>query len=145
MWRSADRLRTLRVADVMTRQVVELSPDQSLDEVGQLFRERDVSSAPVLDAQRRCVGVLSAADFLRHTGQPGGVVADVMSRRVRTVGAQELLLKAAHIMSANHVHRLPVLGDDQRVVGVVSTMDFVAAVMNVLDEVEASQFRTADF
>jgi CBS-domain-containing membrane protein len=63
-----------------------------------------------------------------------------MSRDVNAVGAHEPLLKAAQLMCAKHLHRLPVTGEGRRVVGMVSTMDIVAAVLNALDEAEAAQF-----
>lgn len=145
MMRALDRLRTLRVSDVMSKHVVEVAPEQRAEEVADLFVSKDVSSAPVIDRNRHCVGILSAVDFLRRkSDSPAQTVADLMSQSVRSIGANESLLKAAHLMCAKHVHRLPVLGDDHRVVGVVSTMDFVAAVLNVLDESDAAQFSHAE-
>lgn len=151
MHRAFDRLRTLKVADVMARQVVTVTPDQSLESATELFVTKDVSSAPVLDQQQRCIGVLSAVDFLKRgvTGACGGTngkagasgtVADLMSHGVRSVAMHESLFKAAQLMCAKHIHRLPVVGEGGRVVGVISTMDIVAAMLNAWDEADAAQF-----
>ena len=88
------------------------------------------------------MGVVSAVDFLSDQSQAANVVAaDIMSQGVKSVNAHELLLKAAQLMCAKHIHRLPVTGEDRRVVGVISTMDIVAAVLNALDEADASSFQ----
>jgi predicted transcriptional regulator len=90
--------------------------------------------------------VLSAVDFLRQTARaPSARVSDVMSRDVRSIGSNESLLKAAQLMCAKHVHRLPVNGEQHRVIGVISTMDIVAAMLNAMDEAEAVEYQSADF
>src|SRR5947199_9572906 len=59
-----DRLQSLRVADVMNGDVVPLSTHQTMKEAAAVFSEHHISGAPVLDEQGRCVGILSAADFV---------------------------------------------------------------------------------
>ena len=145
MHRAYDRLRTLKVADVMARQVVTVSPDQALEAATELFVTKDVSSAPVVDDRQRCVGVLSAVDFLRRgSSLADGTVAELMSPGARTVGLHESLFKAAQLMCAKHIHRLPVVGENARVVGVISTMDIVAAMLNAWDEADAAQFLSVE-
>lgn len=146
MNRAMDRLRSLRVCDVMTKQVFTVSGDDSLSNVLTTYSEKDISFAPVVDKQQRCIGVISAIDFLGKgfTRQSGGdydrqeLVRDRMSRSVHCVAANELLLKAAQVMSACHVHRLPVLGPRGVVEGVISTMDITSAVVNAVDEADAT-------
>jgi CBS domain-containing protein len=160
-----ERLMALRVADVMTRELVQISANQSMSEVAKVFAERTVSAAPVLDEEGRCVGVLSAADFVRrerdsgtaaplameeHTlapkraGEPlridptaRNLVAHYMSRSVQSIQPGASLVSAARMMSTEHIHRLPVIGDDGRPEGMISTMDIVAAVVNLVDELKS--------
>lgn len=146
-----DRLAMLRVADVMTRQVVRLPSQSSLLDVARVFVEHDVVAAPVTDQDGHCVGFFSAADFLRRQlkgGQQDGAVdeqssqlplADTMSRDLRTISPGAPLIDAARLMCEQHLHRLPVVDDDNQVVGIVSTMDIVAALINAIDEMEASR------
>jgi CBS-domain-containing membrane protein len=63
-----------------------------------------------------------------------------MTPHVTSIGADELLLKAAQVMCARHVHRLPVVGEGKRIEGLISTMDIVSAMVNAIDEAEAAQF-----
>ena len=163
MFTGISRLKSLSVGDVMSRDVVELFQDQTMEEAVQVFASQHVSSAPVLDDRGRCVGILSSSDFLKQKPDgsrgsgasnhqlnqanseapfdlesPGNFVALYMTTAVQTVAPTEPLLQVARIMCAEHIHHLPVVEGD-RAVGIVSTMDVVAALLNTLDEMHAKR------
>lgn len=165
MGRAINRLQTLRVADVMNRDVVTVGAHQRMSEVANIFRQHGISCAPVVDEMDRCVGIVSATDFLKrdaegepslplggeehqvvHEGQSGWHIEDgapdracaFMTSAVQTVAPDAPLLRAAMIMSTDHIHRLPVLGSAGRVEGMISTMDIAAVVVNVVHELDAS-------
>ncbi len=171
MYAAIDRLRTLKVSDVMAKNVVVVSVNQTMEEVARQFTSNDISSAPVIDEQGRCVGMLSAADYLerdcprREQGEnPAAmlghslvrdessdslqIVEDrdtvncYMASAVQSIAADAPLVKAGRVMCEAHLHRIPVL-DGERVVGIVSTMDIVAAMLNAVDELDAN--RPKDF
>ena len=158
MFNALDRLHTLRVADVMARDVVTLAAQHTMLDVARRFVEHDVVAAPVTDNVGRCVGFFSAADFLRRElrarceASDQGVkpvqetdeqasVSRFMSDQVHSISPGESLLAAARMMFEDHLHRLPVVDDDGHVVGIISTMDIVAALVNAIDEAETSRFR----
>jgi len=156
------RLKSLSVRNVMTSDVVTVSYSQTMSQAAAELRRRDVAWAPVVDEMGRCVGVLSATDFLRRdqeggrrapldvgpsrvedTGgdQPISIsvadeerVSGYMSKSVQSVSPEVAVLMAARIMCAEHIHRLLVLDQEERPVGVVSTMDVVAALLNAVEE-----------
>jgi len=143
---AVDRLMTLKVKDVMTRRVICVVTDQSLSAAAGLFLEKGISGAPVVDELGRCVGMLSAIDYVRraHVLQSDETldasvdrVAEEMSSGVRSVQPEQTLLTAARIMCEKHVHRLPVLDLDGKPVGLITSMDVVAALVNAIDEREA--------
>jgi len=142
---AVDRLLTLKVKDVMTRQVVCVDKDQTLSDAALLFLAKGISGAPVTDEQGGCVGILSAIDYVRReqlireelSQSPADtLVADQMSVGVRSVKPEQTLLAAARIMCEKHVHRLPVLGPEGKPVGLITSMDVVAALVNAIDERE---------
>jgi CBS domain-containing protein len=67
-----------RVRDVMTRSVVCVTPTLPIEEVTELFLERGISGAPVVDNQGRTVGIISKTDLVRLQRDEGdvGVVED---------------------------------------------------------------------
>jgi CBS domain-containing protein len=61
----ATSVRELAASDLMTRQVVRLTEDMPLREAACLLLKNQISGAPVVNGQGKCVGVLSALDFVR--------------------------------------------------------------------------------
>ena len=136
-----DRLRSLRVSDAMTARVVPLHSAQSLHEAGRTFAEHGVSAAPVVDEAGRCVGIFSLADLLkareapdRLSFPPEAKASDFMTAKVLSTTPEASLLSAAALMDERHVHRLPVLDQEGRLAGVLSTMDIVASLLHAVDE-----------
>ncbi len=164
---SIDRLLSLRVADVMNRYVVQVSAHDTMAQAAAQMTEHHVSGAPVVDETNRCVGVLSAIDFMRRekqtlccdsTSLPGKThrleqitsqavfaICDVnedlverhMTTAVQSISAGSSLTVAGHAMCRAHVHRLPVIEPDGRVVGIISSLDIVAAVVNAVAEMKS--------
>jgi CBS domain-containing protein len=56
---------------------------------------------------------------------PGATVGDVMSRKVITIRESTSLAQASELMARNHVHRLPVVSESGKVVGLVSSLDIL--------------------
>ena len=162
MTSATQRLGSLKVSDVMAKDVVQVPICQSMPDAAATFTEHAISAAPVIDDQGRCVGILSATDFLRRDGPQeesrweehrlvrmensmqlvshrADVTSSYMTCDVQSIAADATLVAAARVMCAEHVHRLPVLDKDGRVVGVISTMDIVASLLNAVDE-EATSF-----
>jgi CBS-domain-containing membrane protein len=137
---AVDRLQSLRVADVMSRAIVPIAADLSLVKAAQLLREHQFSAAPVVDAEEVCVGVLSATDFLKHMAQSPTIATDnvfakdYMTTAIQSIAPEASILLAARIMCVEHLHRLFVLDWRGKPVGVISSMDIVAALTNAIDE-----------
>jgi CBS domain-containing protein len=141
--------------DVISTDVVYINPQDTLREALNVMVENHVSALPVVDAHQRCVGVISVTDLLGMTkdlsdelnalSESGGLdheslvqklehaellteqVQGWMSTDVISVGIDSTIQHAAQQMLRNRVHRLVVLDDQKHVVGVVSTMDLLAA------------------
>jgi CBS domain-containing protein len=125
----------LRVADLMTIDPVLIPVDASIEEAEELMRRHHVSGLPVVDLAGQLVGVVSQTDLLylkvpsvqaliRHEGS-GVRVGEVMSTPPITVESLATTQDAARLMRDQHLHRLVVVDDHARPVGVISAMDFV--------------------
>jgi CBS-domain-containing membrane protein len=141
---ATDRLRSLRVADAMAAKAYSVDASHTLAEAARIFAEHHITWAPVVEEGGRCVGVFSVADLLKRTEAAGlrfdseEPVSAYMTSKVYTTTAEAPLLEAAAMMSDRHVHRLPVLDRQQRLKGVLSTMDVVAALLHAVEEVDSS-------
>ncbi|MEX2285467.1 MAG: CBS domain-containing protein [Planctomycetaceae bacterium] len=63
-------------------------------------------------------------------------VRERMSRRVKFVSQKTSIVEVARVMCGGHWHRVPVVDEHNTLCGIISTMDILAAVVNVADEPE---------
>lgn len=145
------RINNLKVSDIMAHKVVTVRPTDRMSEVASVFVSHAISSAPVVNQDGVCTAVISAFDFLkrdlprtdetaanRPSSDSGGVdtIESLMSSKVKSIRPDASLLQVASAMCSQHVHRLPVIDRDGKPIGIVSTMDVVAALLNAIDEAQ---------
>jgi len=111
--------------DLMTSDVVCVRDDLPLEQLVAALLEHGVHGVPVIDAAGRAIGVASSTDILRAqaTGLSGATVADVMSCLAFTLPEYGTVSHAAAMMAIEGVHRIPVVSNGGRVVGIVSALD----------------------
>lgn len=130
-------LKIVKVRDYMSTDLICLSPDMDLSKAIQTLLFHKISGAPVVDTQRRLVGMLSEGDCLKGilTGsyfeEESGTVGSVMSQ-ADTINADEDIVKAAEYFIRQGRRRLPVL-DDGVLVGQISRRDVLRAVQHFND------------
>jgi CBS domain-containing protein len=112
------------VRAVMRRAALAVRPGVSASTAAAALRARGQPSAPVVDGEGRPVGIVGEAELLR--GRPGAKVSDAMLRVALAIGEGAPLSRAAALLAANGLDRLPVVSADGLVVGVLSALDVVA-------------------
>jgi CBS domain-containing protein len=110
--------------NIMTSEVVTVSPSATVKQAACLLTREQISGAPVIDRQGRIVGILSEADIV---AKHGARVKDIMSKIVSSVDEETSIEEMASLMTAEKISRLPVLRG-KKLVGIVSRADLVAAV-----------------
>jgi CBS-domain-containing membrane protein len=137
---------TLKAADVMTRNPVTLKGSESITSAIATLERHQITGAPVVENGNRLIGILSLWDVVRSRGPAVGptgrnqtetnsaTVMDCMSPTVSGASPDELLVDVARKMCVAHWHRVPVLSSDGQLVGIISTMDVLAALVNMFDE-----------
>ncbi len=115
------------VADIMTREVLTLRPEAPVEQAALELILSGVHGAPVEDASGRVVGVLSTTGLLSAGG--GKAVEDAMTPILFAVLESDHALYAAKRMLETGSHRVVVLAATGRLVGVVTPMDVMRAVL----------------
>ena len=118
----------MKVADVMTSDLVTCRGDDSLNRAAQLMWERRCGTVAVVDGAGKVEGVLSDRDICMAAYTQGRRLDDVavvtaMSRAVRTCPASASIEDAEDIMAAHAVRRVIVIGDDGHACGMLSIDD----------------------
>ncbi len=127
-------------ADIMTRSLVTLSPEDGIYQAIKVLLRRKISGAPVVDASGRLVGILSEKDCLRVLvgaaldGLPDGQVRNFMTAPVEAIRPDASLYDITHRFITRSYRRLPVVDDEGRVVGQVSRRDALSAIEAIRDD-----------
>lgn len=143
------------ISEVMTADVICVSPDLAVEALTAMFLERNISGAPVVDETGRPIGVVSKTDLVREQQDAGAdqeterllirrqgyevelgpgfhaeriaraTVGEIMMPIAFTLPETASVSRAAALMALEGVHRLPVISEEGKVVGILSAMDIL--------------------
>ncbi|MEU9189037.1 CBS domain-containing protein [Streptomyces sp. NPDC048484] len=141
-----------KVGSVMATEVVRTPDGTPFKEVARILAEHRISGLPVVDEDGKVLGVVSETDLVVRQAQtpgPGGpkrrfrltgrsrrtrkqaakaharTAGQLMSVPPVTVHADDTIAEAARIMARDHVERLPVVDEGDRLVGIVTRRDLI--------------------
>ena len=152
----------LTAHDIMTREVVTIRPEASVEELAKLLEEHRISGVPVLDQSGLLVGVVTQSDLVQRSRDLelppalnildihlfletpshfkkrlekllGGRVKDVMTENPHSVAPDTPVNEIARLMASKGVHTLPVL-EAGKLVGIVGKLDLIRGVAHPTDE-----------
>lgn len=135
----------MHAADIMTTRVVSADPDTPVTEIAKMLLENRISAVPVLDGDRRVLGIVSEGDLMRRSESEtearhswwleafvskqekaaeyikthGRKAKEVMSKSVVTAREDTPLQDVARLLETHHIKRIPIVRDG-RLVGIIS-------------------------
>ncbi len=149
---------TMRKAkDIMTRDVITVSPDTPVSELAKLLLERRINGVPVVDESGILFGIVTEADLVDQSKMlhipsmftfldsliflespkrlekeikkiAGTTVADICTREVVTVDEETPVDMVATLMAEKGVNTIPVMRD-KRIVGIVGRGDIIRSLV----------------
>ena len=110
--------------DIMTRDVITVSPTTTIKNLAKILIQNQISGAPVADKRGKILGVVSKADIVAKRGKQ---VKAIMSKRVVGITKETPVEEIAALMPTHKVKRLPVMHGEE-LVGIVSRTDIVGTI-----------------
>jgi CBS domain-containing protein len=116
------------IGHIMTKNVVTVDSESTVDEAVKLMHEKNIGSIVVL-REGKVEGILTETDLLRNIASGDGIekkVKDVMTSPIMTAEASMPMLEASKLMQAHGFRRLPVV-EDNKLAGIVTETDLTRA------------------
>ncbi|MHB1397100.1 MAG: CBS domain-containing protein [Trichloromonadaceae bacterium] len=130
----------MKISHYMTPKVISAHPEDGIRKTFFLMREHSIRHIPVLDENRRLIGILSDRDLRRpewveesldvshvYNLDDNLVVKDLMTTDVKVVYTYDSIKKANRFFIDHRFGALPVLNKEEELVGMLSAVDVLRA------------------
>lgn len=134
------RLSAAEVAEVMTRRLAAVHPDDRLVDAAAMMMHRGARHLPVIDGTRQLIGMLSDRDVRTAIGDPLAAlreegkgaasstrVSEAMTREPRTLRPDAPLSEAVRILLQDRFGAIPIVDEEDELLGIVSYIDVLRA------------------
>ena len=125
----------LKVKQAMTKDIVKVHPKNSMGELGEVLRINRISGAPVVD-ENKLIGIVSIEDFIKSmvNGEIDAFVEDKMTRKVKTLYADEPLIHAVDKFNEHGFGRFPIVEQDSgKLVGIITKGNIIRTLLKELE------------
>lgn len=129
------RIKDTKIGDMMTRDLITVSKETTIEELQRLFDEHDFNAFPVTEGDK-LVGIVTKLDFMKAFSMGSKFsrsdfwklqaekVSDVMRKAVVTVSPNDPVRQAIEYMIEFRLRSLPVV-ENSHLVGIVSRKDLI--------------------
>lgn len=147
------------IKDIMTKQVITVSEDDTVEKCANLLVTNNLSGLPVIDEKGKVKGIVTEGDLIRRASRINGpaslevlggifylespkkfmdnirrsmsnIVRDIMTKDVITVSPDNTIEDATTLLVQKNIKRLPVIDKEENLVGIVSRKDVVKYLFN---------------
>jgi len=133
------------VANWMTKDVVTISPDRSMMKASKVMKDKSISRVPVVDEDGKIVGIISDRDIKDASPSKATTldmhelyyllseikIQDIMTKKPMTIRSDETVEKAAVLMLEGNFGGLPVIDENDKVVGIITDTDIFKVLVEI--------------
>jgi CBS domain-containing protein len=120
----------MKCNEVMTKKLVCCLPGDFVTKAAELMKSEHIGSIPVIENEqaKKLVGIVTDRDLALRIVAEGldaksTKVETVMTRKIVTCSAEDDLQKAVDAMSENQLRRIPIVDDDNKILGIIAQAD----------------------
>ena len=131
----------MKVSDIMTKNVIKVSPEESVEVAARALTHYNIGALPVCSADGKVCGVVTDRDLVTRcmaANMPANStqVRQVMTNQVMSVRPDTDAAVAAHLMGRQQIRRLPVM-ENGKLCGMISLGDIACGEESVMDAADA--------
>jgi CBS domain-containing protein len=145
--------------DIMTAKVITIGKDATIGELSRMLLKNKISGAPVVDGEGKLIGMVTDADIITEDMEPmfpiyfdpliisyafienfekyqkdakeylETKVEEIMARRVKSAKKDTLVSDIARIMVKDKLNRIPVVDENNKVVGIIARADILKSMV----------------
>jgi len=134
------------VKEAMNKHVKTIRPTNTVREASEVMNENHIGSLVVVSGTGGVVGIITETDVLRSVAAGQNPtetkVQDIMSTKLITIEPYRTLEDAAEIMTKNNIKKLPVVEDNGRLVGIITTSDLIAYESTLIETISTLLVRS---
>ncbi|MBN2345709.1 MAG: CBS domain-containing protein, partial [Candidatus Aminicenantes bacterium] len=121
----------IKAADIMNPNVLEISAEKKIAHAKELMKIKKISGIPVVDEERRLVGIISIEDIIHalEFHKINDPIRRLMSAQVVTIHREDSLAQVVDKFENYKYGRFPVVDDDRRVCGIISKEDILHGIL----------------
>lgn len=121
----------MKVKDCMCHDVAYLTPESTVEDCAKLMCNKHVGCIPVCDENKTIVGLVTDRDvILRSIACNKDIkttpISDIMTCQVCSCGPEEEINEAEKKMSQEQIRRLPVVDENNKIIGIITLGDLCA-------------------
>ncbi len=118
----------MKISECMCQDVCFVKPDCKVYDAARIMNENHVGCIPVCDDNKTIVGLLTDRDIVLRTvacdkNTKTTPVSEIMTTNVYTCGYEEDITKAQDTMSRNQIRRIPIVDNQNKMVGILTMGD----------------------
>ena len=113
----------IRVKDILTRSYVKLHDYEGIKEAAELMLKNNKTHIPIVNEKDEITGIVTAWDLSKAIAMNKSNIEDIMTKNVLTCYESDTLFDVAKTFKNYKISGLPVIDEDNHVLGVVTTAD----------------------
>ncbi|HSM26171.1 MAG TPA: CBS domain-containing protein [Anaerolineaceae bacterium] len=125
----------IKVSEVMTSDLICFSPDDSMQEVLESFRQKRISGAPIISSSGKLIGIISMEDLIRclTISDLESKIDKYMTTNLVTIQPTDPVIEASKKFFSTNFGRLPVVDKNQKLVGMMTKGDINRGLLKALE------------
>ncbi len=121
----ADIFQDLKAGEIMTRNVITLTPDRRVSQAKEMMKIRKISGIPIVDRDKTLLGIISVEDIINalEYNKINDLLESMMTKNVITLKEDDGLAQIVEKFRTYKVHRFPVIDDNNKLIGIITRED----------------------